>query len=170
VCRIERVNRYLVVHFYGYRGPARDFTAAECAEVRSGVFVEVSAGDGDRSETGGVAVTDRASGNRREVVCRGREFRLEVVYNALDDDLVRAVPAVDCEFFNAPEVQGGVAKMKLGEFEIEPERERLYWAALEPGGGVWIYPQQEAEGGFTVRRGGASRRLEGRGMEPVTWR
>lgn len=170
LCRIERVNRYLALHFYGYRGPARDFSPGECADLRSGLFVEVSAGGGDRADLAGIAITDRASGNRREVVCRGRDFRLEVVYDALHDDLVRALPAANCEFFESPEIRGGRSKMRLGEFEIEPERERLYWTALDPRGELWIYPQEEAEGGFLVRRGSASRWLPARGLEPLSWR
>lgn len=170
VCRIERVNRYLVVHFYGYRGPARDFTAAECAALRSGFFLELSTGNGDRAEPASVTVTDRMAGNRRQVICRGEDFRLEVVYNALHDDLVRTAPAADCEFFESPDIRGGVSEMKLGEFAIVPESERLYWAALDPRGGLWIYPQQEANGGFQVRRGSLSQRLAPRGLEPVHWR
>lgn len=170
LCRIERVNRYLAVHFYGYRGPARDFAPAECAGLPSGFFLELSTANDDRAELSGITVTDRVVGNRREVLCRGQNFSLEVVYNALHDDLVRTVPAFDGEFFESPEIRGGLKEMKLGEFEIEPEQDRLYWAALDPQGELWIYPQQAAEGGFVARRGGVIRRLAPRGLEPVRWR
>lgn len=166
LCRIERVHRYLAIHFYNYRGAARDFTPSECAGLRSGFFLDIDT----RAGLPAVTTTDRLDGNRREVICRGPDCRLEVVYDAAQDDLVRTVPAVDCEFFDSPGVKAGRAALQLGEYEITPEQPHLYWAALDARGEPRIYPQQQAEGGFLVRKGKSTRRMTGREWEPLSWR